>query len=348
MMKKNTVMILLTAIFLPILLLSSCSKLPTYVMYTGGERGTYYNIGNSISALLEDNEDAKGEKDESKYRAQIQVKSSSGYKQNIDALVSGEASFAIVRNDIAYFALNGKGCYDGKAVKGFSAVAYLYEEAVYIIAREDVTDASMLSGSKIAVGEEGSANAIVASQLLNAMNVKDYKEVYATVKGAIQAYKNGEVDAMIIISGVPSSSVIDLAANEKFCILPVSDDAVERICEKYPYFAPCTVAKNNYSVLKEDLNTVSLYATLLAADSVDEDAVYGITKRIAEDTDLMRHKKAKEMLPERMWENCCIPLHDGANSYYKYYLKEQAKHTTSAETTLSPDETTENEPDKTT
>lgn len=345
MMKKTAVFIILSVLILTIL--SSCADLPTYVMYTGGERGTYYNLGNSISELFKENEDTKGDKDKTKFRADIQVRSSSGYKQNIDALSSGEATLAIVRNDIAYFALNGTGCYKGSMKKGFSAIAHLYLEAVYIVAGERITSVGMLSGRRIAVGEKGSANEAVSESLMAACGITEYEKVNLTVAGSVEAYKNGEIDALILISGVPSSTIKDLSASAKFNLLSLPDDVLADACEDNPYFVPCTVKKNNYSVLKGDLITVGLYATLLVSNSVDEDVVYNMTKRLAEDTFLLMHDKAEELLPETMWNNMCVPLHEGAEEYYDDYIKEQSKKTTAPEETSSPEDTEETDSEET-
>jgi len=339
MLKKTTVIIILAAVLTAVL--ASCAKLPTYVMYTGGERGTYYNLGNSISDLFKEDEDTSGERDKSKFRADIQVRSSSGYKQNIEALISGEASLAIVRNDIAYSALNGTGCYSGEAVGGFCAIAHLYREAVYIIATEDITDVSMLSGKRISVGEEGSANEIIAQQILSACKIKDYEKKNMNVAGTAEAYKNGEIDAFIVISGIPSSTVKNLSSESKLTVLSLGQTVVDAICEQYPYFSPCTVGKKNYSVLKSDVKTVSLYATLLASSDIDSEIAYNMAKRLAEDTFLMLHDKSDEIQPAKMWEDCCVALHEGAEKYFKEYTKkEQAKNTTSKTETSSPDEST--------
>jgi len=338
MLKKTTVFIILVAVLLP--LLASCASLPTYVMYTGGERGTYYNLGRSIAGIFTENEDTSGKVDESKFRANIKVLSSSGYRQNVEALSTGEAHLAIVRNDIAYFAQNGTGCYS-EAVKGFSAIAYLYSEAVHIVARDNITSLAELSDLRVAVGEKGSANEIIFGQILDACGAGDCEKVNMSLSASVEAYKNEEIDAFFTVTGLPSATIKALADTHKFALLSIEDSVIESLCESYPYFSPLKVSKKNYSVLKEDMKTVCLYASLLASDTLEKDVVYNMTKRIAEDTFLMYHDKTEELSPATMWEDCCIVLHGGAEKYYKEYKKKQEKVTTEETTTASPDETGE-------
>lgn len=344
MLKRITGFFMLTIMLASVL--SSCTRLPSLTLYTGGERGTYYNLGQSIAGLFTENEDTSGEKDETRYRADINVMSSSGYKQNIDALVDKSADLAIVRNDIAYSALSGTGCYSGDKKEGFSAVGYLYSEKVHILVKEEITDASMLEGKRIVVGEKKeSANSYISEQILSALGVSTYEKLYMSVSSAVDEFAAGNADAMFIISGLPSSNVKSMSSSVRFSILPIGEDVIKILCDKYPYFSSATISKKEYSVLKSNVKTVGLYATLLISDDIKDETAYSIAERLAEDTFLMRHDKAEEILPETMWKDCCVELHEGADLYYKKYLKKLEKETTAEETTVSPDAGDVTEPD---
>ncbi len=329
-------------------LLCACADLPHYILLTGGERGTYYNIGNDISDMFVDIEDTEGEKDPTKYKAKISVRTSEGYEENINALKNGSADLAIVRADIAYSAINGSGVYEGKKMTGFSAIAALYGEAVHIVAKDGTKSLSELSGARISVGVKDSANAMIATQVLVAAGVKDYEKHELSLNESVTAFENGEIDAFFVISGAPTTTVSKLSSKARFVLVGLDDSVIEELCARHSYFRPCHIAKKTYNVLKTSINTVALNAVLLVSDNVDNASVYNITKRLAEDTYLMYHDLSAEITPKNMWTGLPVPLHDGAEKYYNEYLKElekeeQKKNTTAADTgdvTSSPEETT--------
>lgn len=321
MLKKITALFTVISLVLCVLLLPSCSKLPSYVLYTGGERGTYYNLGTSISEMLEDNEDESGEKDENKFTANIVVKSSSGYRENIEALVSGDADLAILRNDIA----NSVDIYSSYAKTRIVAIAQLYPETVHIVAREDITSISELGGLNISLGDASGANEIIFKQILSESGVEEYNAVNMTVAASVQAFVDGEIDAFMTISGEPSQTVKDLASSSKFTLLSIDDDVIDSLCEKYPYFSPAEISKKNYSAIRENVKSVSLSAMLVTTKKLDKTTAYNIAKRLSEDTYLMWHDKADSLDPDKMWEGCPIELHSGANMYFEEYKAEKER-----------------------
>ena len=205
-----------------------------------------------------------------------------------------------------------------------------------------MTSVSQLEGCKISLGDKGGANEFLAEQIISAFGIKTYEKVNMSLSKSIEAFKSGEIDAFFVIAGKPSSTIEELSMVCQFSLLPIEGEIAETICKKFPYFSQCTISKREYSILKKDLSTISLYATLLVSDSVDEETVYSITERLAEDTFLLYHDKSEELLPENMWKDCCLPLNEGTEKYYKKYLKELEKKKTTAEETT---ETPEGDPD---
>lgn len=321
MLKKITALFLAISVVLSVLLLPSCSNDPSYILYTGGERGTYYNLGVSISEMLSDNENESGEKDSEKFTANIVVRSSSGYRENIEALVSGDADLALLRGDIAFSAE----IFSSSAKDRIVAIAQLYPELVYIVAREDIKSISDLEGLNVSLGDAGGANEAVFKQILSESGVNEYNALNMSSAASVQAFVNGEIDAFMTISGEPSKTVKELSSACKFTLLPIEEETIDSLCERYPYFSPAEINKKNYSAIRENVKSVSIYAMLAASDKLDEKAAYNIAKRLCEDTYLMWHDKAESLDPDKMWEGCPIELHSGANEYFEEYKKEKER-----------------------
>ena len=339
-MKSKTIMLL--SLLLLACVLSSCTAPVCARLMTGGEGGTYYSIGNALSELLGSNEDAKGDPDKSKFTATFEVVASSGYRENLTSLAEGTAQMAIVRGDLAYYALNGLHMFNDSKLSGFSLVCELYNEAVHIMAKLNTGGVTGLEGKKIAVGKKGSDTAIIADIILTESGVTAYDPVYISAEAAIEPFKEGEIDAIIFPSGITSNYVTELASRHTFELVDIEPEVIESICKKYPFLSPLTVPKRTYSVLKSALHTVAVRVCLLARDDMDEDLIYKIVDRFANDAKLLNHKKYTELSVDGMWTYTCLPIHEGASKYFEEYKKEKAekeanKVTKKPETTASPE-----------
>src|SRR5262245_47681016 len=89
------------------------------------------------------------------------VTSSGGSIANIQLMRADEADFALLQNDIAYYAFNGITLepFIGKPVKSMAGVFSIYPEAVHLIATHasGVKSVRDLKGKRVAVGPVGSA-----------------------------------------------------------------------------------------------------------------------------------------------------------------------------------------------
>lgn len=319
---RKTALCLSCLLLLSLILLSSCSNRVSPVLLTGGEQGTYYSLGNALSEMLESNEDEHGDKDKSKFTAAFTVKSTSGHRENFSELSDGKPYFAIARSDILWSAANGTGVYQNEKVDGIKLVAELYDEVVHIAVKEGIKTLSHLTAKKICLGEKDSAGAIIAQQILSAAGVHSYTAVYLSPNAAANALKSGEIDAFFLISGIASSVITELSKSLRFELIGIDEATINNLCNQYPYYSKYFLSKKQYNVLKESIYTVSLRACLIATDNVEEDLVYNIVKRIAEDSSyLLNHKKYQEISPDKMWSQNTVTLHKGAERYKSEYEK---------------------------
>lgn len=319
---RKTALCLLCMLLLSVTILSACSNHATPVLLTGGEQGTYYSLGNALSEMLQSNEDEHGDKDKSKFTAAFTVRSTSGHREIFSELSQGKPYFTIARSDILWSATNGTGVYQNEKIEGLKLVAELYDEVVHLAVREGIKAVQHLTAKKICLGERDSAGAIIAKQILAAAGVQSYTAVYLSPSAAANALKSGEIDAFFLISGIASSVITELSKSLRFEIIGIDEATINNLCNQYPYYSKYFLSKKQYNVLKESIYTLSLRACLVATDKVDDDLVYNIVKRIAEDSSyLLNHKKYQEITPEKMWSQNAIPLHKGAERYKNEYKK---------------------------
>jgi TRAP transporter TAXI family solute receptor len=134
----------------------------------GSVDGVYYPISGAISRITSETKSLN---------IRATVVSSGGSIANVKLMRAGEADFALLQNDVAYYAYNGVGLepFVGKPVKSLVGVFSVYPEAVHLIATHasGVKSVGDLKGKRIAFGPKGSATEQNALQVLAAHGVAE-------------------------------------------------------------------------------------------------------------------------------------------------------------------------------
>jgi TRAP transporter TAXI family solute receptor len=105
-----------------------------------------------------------------------------------------------VQSDVAYWAFNGSGIYDGKTkVDILRAIANLYPESFHVVARKDsgIKTIRDVKGKRVSLDEPGSGTLVDARLILAAygMSEKDIKAEYLKPQQLDNRLKDGTLDA---------------------------------------------------------------------------------------------------------------------------------------------------------
>lgn len=286
-------------------------KAYSFNMATGGPTGTYYAFGGIIAGALEANIDG----------LTCTVHDSGASKANIWELIDGETELAFAQNDVTWYALTGTDLFEADgAQEGFSILAGLYPEVVQLVASKDITDIAQLAGKRVSVGDAGSGTEFNARQILEAYDISfdDIQVENLDFGNSATALKDGKIDAFFTVAGAPTTNIVDLCSNTSVNILGLDDAHVVKLQDKYSFYTTYTIKSGTYGGVDYDVNAVAVKATLLVADSVEEDAVYKITKGLFDYKGDMEHDKASFIDPEYAVEGFDdMPIHPGALKYYK-------------------------------
>ena len=159
----------------------------------GSVDGVYYPIAGAISRITSETKSLN---------IRATVESSGGSLANVKLMRAGEADFALLQNDVAYYAYNGIGLepFVGKPVKSLVGVFSVYPEAVHLIATHasSVKSVGDLKGKRIAFGPKGSATEQNALQVLAAHGVAEGDlagSVRVSFTAAVDQLNAGAVDA---------------------------------------------------------------------------------------------------------------------------------------------------------
>ncbi|CDO04514.1 TRAP transporter solute receptor, TAXI family [Oceanobacillus picturae] len=278
-------------------------------MLTGGTSGTYYPLGGEMAKIISD-----------ETGMETNAVSSNASADNMISLQEGEAELAFVQTDVAANAIDGVNSFDGNPVDNVSAIGSLYPETIQIVTTADSGIASVedLAGKTVSVGAPGSGTFVNAEQILeiHGMTMDDIDQQNLDFGESTGGIQDGNIDAAFITSGTPTGAVEGLAATVDISIVPIEQEKVDALVEKYPYYAADTVPAETYSGQAEEVNTVAVLAMLAVTNSLSEDAVYDITKAIYENTDGMAHAKAEFISTDSALDGIGIDVHPGAQKYF--------------------------------
>jgi uncharacterized protein len=295
---------------------------------TGGVAGTYYPIGDMIARAISQPRDAAGcrEGEGCGVAGLIGVPEvSNGSVANVESISRGTVESGFVQSDIAYWAYTGTGTFDGRSpTKGLRTIANLYPETIHVVARKDagISNIRDLRGKRVSLDEAGSGTLVDASLVLSAHGLTDDRMRLQYLKPDLAVTKmlNGRLDAYFIVAGYPTKSVLRLAEGVGAALVPIDGSEADALLAQHPFFSRDVVPAGTYPSVGET-KTLSVGAQWLVGAGVDDDLVYEITKalwsgrarRIFGDG----HPKGKAIRLETALEGISVPLHSGAERFYK-------------------------------
>lgn len=275
---------------------------------TGGTGGTYYPLGGSFAEIISD---ATG--------IDTNAEVSGASAENMNTLKDGNAEIAFSQTDIASYAQEGKLMFEGAAVDNVSAIGTLYPETIQIVttAKSGIKSVEDLKGKKVSIGAPGSGTAANAEQILEVHGIKldDIQKQDLSFDESTAGIQDGNIDAAFVTAGTPTGAVEGLSATEDVVIIPLEQDKIDALIEKYPYYVQDEVPSGTYK-LAEAAPTVAVQAMLVVSNDLSEDVVYDITKAIFENLDKVTHAKGKMIKAENAVKGTGIELHPGAKKYF--------------------------------
>lgn len=274
---------------------------------TGGTGGTYYPLGGAFADII---------KDETGIDANAITSGASA--ENMAILDAGDAEIAFAQTDIATYATEGKLMFKEK-IESVKGIATLYPETIQIVTtkKSGIQSVEDLKGKVVSVGEAGSGTRANAEQILevHGMTFDDIEVRNLSFDDSVSGIQDGTIDAAFITAGTPTGAVESLSATEDVVIVPIAEDKINALIEKYPYYAKDEVPQGTYK-LAEAVPTVAVRAMLVARADLPEDTVYNVTKAIFENLDKVKHAKAQQIKLENALDGMSIELHPGAKKYF--------------------------------
>ncbi len=304
------------------------NELTFFTIGTGGTAYTYYPVGgmiaNAISKPPGSRECGKGGSCGVDGLIASAV-SSRGSVDNVNAIISGLRNSGFAQSDVAYWAYTGTGTMEGKEpAKDLRTIAALFQEHIHLVAlkKSNINSVKDLKGKRVSLDEPGSGTYVDAKLILesNGLNTNDVKAEALKGKAATDALRNGKVDAIFVVAGYPTGAIVELASAVDIKLVPIDGSGAKSLTSKYGFFSESPIPSGTYEGV-DAVNTVAVGAQWFTSAKEDTDLIYKITKALwnKESRKLMDvgHAKGKTITPDTALSGVGVPLHPGAEKFYK-------------------------------
>lgn len=278
---------------------------------TGGSSGVYYPLGGTMAKIYQD------------LGAKANSQSTSASAANATTLNQAKAEIGFTMGDAAADAYEGIDSFEEiGAQENIRSIAALYTNYLQIVATKDsgISTVADLKGKRVAVGAPASGTEISAKRILAAydMDYDDIKADYLSFSEGVEGMKNGNIDAVVISSGLPNAGILELATSKEIIIVEIEKDKILEMQKDYPTFFPTTVPKETYDSMDADVNTLGVNNYLITHKDVSDDVAYAMTRALFENISEMQnsHNAAKDIDINKALENLPAPIHPGAKRYY--------------------------------
>lgn len=287
---------------------------PVFInILTGGTSGVYYPIGVGLSQIYSDG--IAG--------AKTSVQATKASVENLNLLQAGRGELALALGDSVADAKNGVEDAGFKApLTKLRAIAGAYPNYIQIVANKEsgIKTLADLKGKTISVGAPKSGTELNARAIFKAagLTYEDMSKVqYLPFAESVELIKNRQLDATLQSSGLGMAAIRDLSSTMQLNYVSIPPDVVSKIGNAA--YQPAQIPANTYDGQPESVPTVAITNILVTREDVSDDIAYQMTKLMFENLTRLgnSHSAAKDIKLQNAAKNLPIPLHPGAERYYK-------------------------------
>ncbi|KAA2317110.1 TAXI family TRAP transporter solute-binding subunit [Pseudooceanicola sediminis] len=308
---------------------ASAQDMSFFRIGTGGTAGTYYPIGGLLANAISSPPGSRACDEGGSCGVPGLVASAlsaNGSVANINAIAGGTLESGFSQSDVATWAYTGTGIWEGKEpVEKLRAIANLYPESIHLVARADagITSVADLKGKRVSMDEPGSGTLVDARIILDGYGLgeDDVTAEFLKPDQAADRMRDGAMDAFFFVGGFPAGAIAELASQYDVTIVPITCEEAPSICENYGFFSKNTIPGGTYEGVSDDTETLSVGAQWVTSADQPEELIYGITKALWNENTRKQldagHAKGKLITADTALDGVGIPLHPGAERFYK-------------------------------
>lgn len=279
---------------------------------TGGTSGVYYPLGVAISKLF--SEHIPG--------SRPSVQSTKGSVENLNLLQQGRGELALSLGDTMQLAWAGDADVGfPKKLDKLRGAGALYANFIQIVALKEsgIKTLADLKGKRVSVGAPKSGTELNARAVFGAAGItyKDLGKVeYLPFGESVDLMKNRQLDATLQSAGLGVASLRDLSNAVPVTVVEIPASIVAKVGAPY---IEATIPARTYDGQETAVQTAAVPNFLVSHTGVSNDLVYAMVKSIYDNIPALvaAAAAAKDIDPKMAAKNSPIPLHPGAEKYFR-------------------------------
>jgi len=289
----------------------SDAKTYRFMLGTGGTGGEIYVWGGGAAKVI------------GQYAPNVQVTAqlTAGSGENLIRIRNGALPMGLASNELNWEMFTGK----GKLPKyEHRALFAMYIGDWHWGARGDFPGNSIydFKGKKVSFGPKGGGSYELIRYVLDSLGLSfaDFDAQYLSVAESIDAMKDGAIDAYAVAIGTPSAAFLDLATMRGgMKLISLSPEDIRKAGAKYDFLSETIIPAGTYKGVDYEVRGVGRWHFMVARPDVPDEAAYQIAKALTEHhDDLVKiMPAAKQSTPENTVKQAVIPVHPGAERYFR-------------------------------
>jgi TRAP transporter TAXI family solute receptor len=280
---------------------------------TGPQGGSWIPLGGALKAMWET--EVPG--------LQIQMTPGAGIA-NVRGIDQGKAHVGFANSITTVDGVKGNPPYP-KATTNVCQVANLYPQYFQVVTLLDQNIDSFedFKGKALVMQPRGNTAEIITQHMLKVHGMSydslSKANFVAGYNDAVSMVKDGHAVAFTLGTTAPASSVMNLASARDIKLLGIDDKILSQMKEINPGYQKLPIKAGTYPKQDKDVDVIAYSTHIVAACDLPEDTVYKMTKAMADRVGEMGAvvKAIEGLTPKEMAADIGVPLHKGAEKFYK-------------------------------
>jgi len=292
---------------------------------TGGAGGTYFPIGGLIANAISNPPGSrpcdKGGSCGVPGLVAIAV-STNASVANVNAIDAGQLDAGLAGAQSVTQGYNGEGKFVGNKRGNIRVIANLYPEDMHLVLPkgEKLNSLKDLNGKRVGVAAAGSGTQVSVKMILKHYGIKADEQELGLAQSS-QRLADGQLDAFFYAGGTPFAALIQLGSTKGFELYKFSEAEQKEINKIIPYYVDSMIPAGTYENITYDVPTLAVNGQLITSVDQPTELIYEITKALwNKNTRKLLdkgHSKGKDIRMETALKGVLIPVHPGAEKYYK-------------------------------
>jgi TRAP transporter TAXI family solute receptor len=297
---------------LVLIAMAACEDAPAaepIVIATASPGGPYLTYGQGLARILS-----------RELGQEVTAQSTQGPAQNILLLERKQATLAFITMGVGLQAWNGSDWAKGTQYRSMRVIFPMYDTAFQFVAakRLHLHWLEDLTGLHIGAGPRAGTAGVYLPMIFRALDIKaDVR--FGAWESLTSQLKSGDLGGIVFGTGLPTPALTQLIALEPVDFVPPSADQIALIRKALPEISRSTVPAQTYPTQERDYPTIGLYNFAVVHKDLPDDFVYRIVKAVFDSREelVKAQSSAKETVPANIGRDTVLPLHPGAERYYR-------------------------------